>query len=275
MDILQGVQYFYTSNGQQLGPVEGTELVALAEQGHITAADNIWSEGFTEWLPPQSFSQLAPLYQAQPEAPTPPAGLNASGVVHGAHIVKKHLHVKAAHRFREGAKFNTLIGLLTVGLILSAGTIAAVLLGPEPLPGAITPPAPLLPLWAMFLLSVGAVGCLLMYAILSLIYLSRAWAYIQELPVARTTPGKAVWLLFLPLFNIYWLFVAYGGWPTDYNKYLDMAGADDVPRAKPGLAMTYCVLAILGLPLLHPFVMSDMCKGINYLATAPKPEGVE
>jgi len=37
--------------------------------------------------------------------------------------------------------------------------------------------------------------------------------------VARTTPGKAVGFLFIPLFNMYWIFPALWGWSRDWNSY--------------------------------------------------------
>src|SRR6266852_5492001 len=36
----------------------------------------------------------------------------------------------------------------------------------------------------------------------------RMWSAIQD-GHARTTPGKAVGLMFVPLFNVYWMFVAF------------------------------------------------------------------
>src|SRR5262245_28246666 len=35
---------------------------------------------------------------------------------------------------------------------------------------------------------------------------------------ARMTPGKAVGFLFIPFFNIYWLFQVYPGFASDYNR---------------------------------------------------------
>lgn len=36
--------------------------------------------------------------------------------------------------------------------------------------------------------------------------------------IAETTPGMAVGLLFIPFFNLYWIFVAYGGLARAYNR---------------------------------------------------------
>lgn len=77
----------------------------------------------------------------------------------------------------------------------------------------------------------------------------KMWAAIQAGP-ARTTPGKAVGFLFIPLFNLYWMFQAYWGWTVDYNRYVTEAGIT-APRAPQGVALTFCILAICGI---IPFV---------------------
>lgn len=114
--------------------------------------------------------------------------------------------------------------------------------------------------------------CLLCYLIFTYIYLYRAWNYIQDIPgLARTTPGAAVGMLFIPFFNFYWIFNVFPGWATDYNRYLDAKGATTVPRASSGLAIGAIILCLLSFPLLHPFMMADMCKGINNLANPVDP----
>jgi hypothetical protein len=35
-----------------------------------------------------------------------------------------------------------------------------------------------------------------------------------------TTPGKAVGFLFIPFFNIYWIFKVWGGFPGEYNNFI-------------------------------------------------------
>ena len=42
--------------------------------------------------------------------------------------------------------------------------------------------------------------------------------------IARTTPGKAVGLTFIPLFNFYWVFVSCLGLSKDINKTLQQQG---------------------------------------------------
>ena len=44
------------------------------------------------------------------------------------------------------------------------------------------------------------------------------WAAIQD-GYARTTPGKAIGFMFIPFFNIYWMFQAIWGYSKDYNNF--------------------------------------------------------
>jgi hypothetical protein len=67
----------------------------------------------------------------------------------------------------------------------------------------------------------------------------------------RTTPGKAVALMFVPLFNVYWFFQIWWGWAKDYNRYAGESNAD-LPRMSEGLALTMCILVFLSaIPLVN------------------------
>jgi hypothetical protein len=75
------------------------------------------------------------------------------------------------------------------------------------------------------------------------LFVYRIWAAIQGGGYARTTPGKAVGFLFIPFFNLYWVFVAYRGWAEDYNCTVQSHGVS-VPLMSMGLATTMCVLMV-------------------------------
>ena len=96
-------------------------------------------------------------------------------------------------------------------------------------------------------------------AVLSLIILHRAWTAIQPLrhilPSERNmpTPGKAAGFLFIPFFNLYWVFVAYYGLAKRANRLLADRGSNVRP-ANDGLALTFAILSVssvlAGVPLL-------------------------
>lgn len=55
--------------------------------------------------------------------------------------------------------------------------------------------------------------------IIFLILLNEAWSTIQD-GYSRTTPKLAVGLLFVPFFNLYWIFQTVWGFAKDYNLYI-------------------------------------------------------
>ena len=60
----------------------------------------------------------------------------------------------------------------------------------------------------------------LLYAVFIIsLFVYRMWTLIEG-QGARTTPGKAVGFLFIPFFNLYWVFQAFWGFAKDYNQYL-------------------------------------------------------
>jgi len=89
------------------------------------------------------------------------------------------------------------------------------------------------------------------------VFLFRAWDQIQD-GEARTTPGLAVGLMFVPLFNFYWAFIALWGLAKGMNAYAQRHNID-AHRANDNLALGLCVLFpvafVLGfVPILNIIV---------------------
>ena len=106
----------------------------------------------------------------------------------------------------------------------------------------------------------GGYALMLWSSILSYIYLYRAWSMIQPGNV-RTSPGKAIGFLFIPFFNIYWVFVAVGGLPREWNRVMSShPNLSQAPRLSSGLAIAACLVPLLFIPL-----MSAICKGVNWM----------
>ena len=122
--------------------------------------------------------------------------------------------------------------------------------------------------FGMFML---AMLCALVPSIAFLVLLYKAWSAIND-GQARTTPGTAVGFMFIPLFNIYWMFMAIYGWAQDYNKYI---ARHNIRAEQMGeglfLALPICHLIFAPAALVLIFmVTSKMCDGINALADAPQ-----
>lgn len=117
----------------------------------------------------------------------------------------------------------------------------------------------------------GVIGFVLLY---------RMWSALQAGPV-RATPGKAVGLLFVPFYNLYWMFQAILGWTQDYNVFVAQRGIES-PQAPEGLAKTICILALVGAvpcvgllvaPVLFVLALVFYAKAIdcvNALALVPE-----
>jgi len=77
--------------------------------------------------------------------------------------------------------------------------------------------------------------------------LYRGWLAIQD-EHARTTPEKAIGFLFIPVYNLYWIFVAWAGLAKNFNSFISRY---NIParRLSEGLFTTQCVLLIAGIIL--------------------------
>lgn len=125
---------------------------------------------------------------------------------------------------------------------------------------------------ATFGLGLMGLGSLVLVAgaAMGLVFLYRAWILLQP-GGASTTPGKAVGFLFIPLFSLYWIFIAVGKWPSNWNRiiasYPNLSGA---PRASEGIFLTWAICTVV--PFLFPvtiimmFVgMKQLCSSINFM----------
>lgn len=84
-------------------------------------------------------------------------------------------------------------------------------------------------------------------AIIGYVILYKAWQVIQD-GQPRTTPGKAVGFLFIPFFNVYWMFIAYWGWAKDCNSYISSKGLSLAPLPEK-LYLAYPIIILSsGIP---------------------------
>ncbi len=81
----------------------------------------------------------------------------------------------------------------------------------------------------------------------------KLWETIQD-GSPRTTPGKACGFLFIPFFNLYWIFVAYWGWAKDFNAYIKDKGVS-TPEINETIPLVLCIaVCVMIIPSLIPFV---------------------
>lgn len=67
------MQWYYSKNGVQLGPVSDSEIRAKFASGEILATDLVWREGMRDWLPAAKVEELAMVSPARATtSETPP-----------------------------------------------------------------------------------------------------------------------------------------------------------------------------------------------------------
>ncbi len=87
----------------------------------------------------------------------------------------------------------------------------------------------------------GLIGIYAFVVLAILIY--KMWKAIPQ-TVARTTPGKAVGFLFIPVFDLYWWFQALWGWSQDWNSYAAKSEGK-LPRMSEGLPLSIAVFSAI------------------------------
>ena len=101
----------------------------------------------------------------------------------------------------------------------------------------------------------------------------KAWKAIDD-GKQSTTPGKAVGFLYIPFFNWYWWFPAIGGFPKDYNLYLDRYGIG-AKKLSETLYMTVAILNVAAIVfpiagtanlVLEGILVNNTCDAINSIA---------
>ncbi len=156
-------------------------------------------------------------------------------------------------------------GLLTALVLFGCGVAAITFEDPD----LATP--------AGWMLGTGVFTGLATVVLVMAVLIHRMWKAIQ-CAGARFTPGKAVGLCFVPLFNIYWNFQAIATWATEYNRIIDERKLD-LPRMSEGLAQAVpALMAMLILPglllipmvvlplVLVPILVSRVCRQVNAFA---------
>lgn len=84
-------------------------------------------------------------------------------------------------------------------------------------------------------------------AVVWLVLWHKAWQAVQD-GMARTSAGRAIGFMFIPVFNLYWVFNAVWGLARDYNAFIKRhkLAVDPLPE---WLFMAYCLSAVAGVVL--------------------------
>ncbi len=74
----------------------------------------------------------------------------------------------------------------------------------------------------------------------------KMWSAIED-GQAPITPGRAVGLLFVPFYNLYWVFRALPGWATAYNAFASRQGL----RSRASMAPLLATVLVTPMPMIE------------------------
>ena len=283
--------WYVLSEEQQLGPYTGEQLVEFAQEGRIIAETMVWADGMAEWVTASQVEGLIPqpvaVATTKPVLATsnwaPPGARAATNL--GARVatsaspyqapVSGYSPVQAVAAGGEypifpikpasfGLWLSSVLGIVVCFILIFA--VGGILASNE---GTATESSEETAGIAVFVI----LGVMCLLYLFSTIYfyiiLYRSWDCLR-FGAPRTTPGKAIGMLFIPFYNIYWLFVAISGLPQDWNRIVaSHDGLKMAPRMSEGVFLTFCICTLVFPPvsLIMMFIMvADMCKGINFFA---------
>lgn len=241
--------WYYNVNNQPTGPVDDAMIQSMIQSGAILPTTLVWQEGMPNWQTVNSTSlaaiiptvnptpgmpmnnmptQAAPMVTAQQPSigavpPQPQMGYQGApmGYMPAQPGYVAYQYKPAAVQIKELEDLFMWFWICLIGMIVTAGASAI----------------------ASF--------------VLFFIILYRSWNLIQD-GYARTTPGKAVGFCFIPFFNFYWFFEAFGGLAKDMNSFIYRRQLPIAPNNE-GVATAFSVLMLLNYV---PYV--DFVTGIGW-----------
>ena len=176
-------------------------------------------------------------------------------------------------------KMSRLSYLLALGISLTLANIAYTAVSVSLIVIYLTAGLAGLILTLPIIVAAAAEGVLLLFAaVMTLVFIHRMWASIQGGP-ARMTPGQAVGYLFIPFFNIYWIFQVFWGFARDYNTMLDRRDMNAAPLPEGIFLAVPIITLTVWIPGLGPItgivgsvllllIVARVCERVNALGTA-------
>ncbi len=106
------------------------------------------------------------------------------------------------------------------------------------------------------------------FAVLNLVvvtsvFVYRSWALLRDLGF-EVSPGKAVGFLFIPVFNLYWVFQAFWGFSRLYNQFIDEQYLDQ-HKLPEKLFLSFSILLVLSPVLLFIPLLNLVTALVTYL----------
>ena len=304
--------WYVASEGKQMGPYTGAQLMQFAKDGRIVAGTLLWADGMAEWVKASQVEGLLPVASSGParaggirpagnpsaRAVTPTKSAMPQAAVVPTKSTIPYATPAVVPTTKGGAayaasaastqiqsprgsgggnypyfpvspvSYGVWLGLFCSGLLSFVATsLMAVSMYNQHVAGV----EPTLAMKIVLFCVVG-VGMLFILSafIYQLVILARVW-YCLRAARPRTTPGMAVGMLFIPFYNLYWIFIALNGLAEDWNHLVSRAAnLRGAPRMKGGMFFAFCICCFLFPPAaiaLSFSIVSQMCKCINFMAS--------
>lgn len=218
--------WYYELNGQCYGPVGKEVLSNLFHTRKINLGTMVWREDWTDWSPLHETSIAS--------SPAVPPPLEQNSSINVPSVLPPSTRLKSRQPQSINSKglkslfwwwFGTMIFIVPYLIVFSFLKISEMNIIATCMA-------------AILALPVGA------SSILQFILIYKFWKVVQD-GYARTTSGRAVGFLFIPLFNIYWFFHAYYGLAKDLNGYMNrnfrFMSDLKLHRAHPIIALSFVI----------------------------------
>jgi len=281
-------QWHLLNNGEKYGPYSEDDLVQFVREGRVVRESLLWTEGMDGWVAASTIDGLfppVPTAVALPRAiPRPVAAGNVAArspqrtTTAGRAPPQSAQTAKQTGRAVPSGPYPALpikranLELLLV-LLGSGVTLRVIAKWANWTMGQSEVAAQGNQILMLRVMLAAAAGCLTGWLALNFLYLHRLWSALQY-GRPRTTPGQAVGLLFVPLFNLYWIFVAFYGLAKDYNRITGrFKDLNRAPKLSEGLFLAYCICSVVAAPvaiILWVPMMLQVCKAITFMALPPQ-----
>lgn len=223
--------WFYAVNYQQLGPIPENELRRLYLFRSIPANTLVWKQGMVDWVEITQVPELVHANSTFEESTVPLSEL---------------ANLPSAERLQTlWKRFIWTLGLTFLALFFwfqyffSYIDLEQIQLARGTFDFSTLPSNVLLMLSSLTFLSL---GMLVICTVFHCMFLYNLWKIIPP-SLAPTTPGKAVGFLFIPFFNLYWVFIAYYQLAKKMNMVSGQRGLP--PMLSPEFALITCILYII------------------------------
>ncbi len=260
-------EWYYSADGQTgYGPYAVSEILAFLEQGRINFSSLVWRQGENS-RPIRNEPAIMNAYNAAHSGAAMPMNVGAPMVNTGAYDSRNDGSLSQSGAVRENKSLKLcrmlswILGAAMLACILAGGVCygiaEAALSGTPSVDSIIT----VLTFVRAYRVLAGAAGLLMLGIMVPVcVFIYRVWKSIPR-EFARTTPGKAVGLLYIPFFWLYWQFVALRGAAYDLDKTLtsySQSGksvGEEPALARTGAVTFFCVYICVAivLPVLFAF----------------------